>query len=358
MSFGLGNLTPYQLFVEMFETTTLPEMVTDVYDIAAVCRLTGLSAPNLRMWEKRYQAVVPGRSETGRRQYVRSDIKRLTLLKALSDHGHGIRSIVGLPIVELEKRLEECARGKASAEKNENSPPEEKGRACRLVVVGAHLSALLDHDRAFPPGAIVVREYVDLDAPNAAENVVEADLLLLEIPALFSEDLIRVRRLIGRFRALRAIIVYAYARRETIEDIGELGGLITAIRGPVSLAELRNACAADVTMANRSSAAVLENAPGPRCRDEEIPERQYSQRQLARISNTPATVECECPHHLAGILEALNNFEKYSALCEDRNEADAKIHAYLHRMTAHARATMEDALKVLVEFEDFEVGEF
>jgi hypothetical protein len=69
-------------------------------------------------------------------------------------------------------------------------------------------------------------------------------------------------------------------------------------------------------------------------------------------------VECECPHHLAGILEALNNFENYSALCENRNEPDAKIHAYLHRMTAHARATMEDALKVLVEFEDFEVGEF
>lgn len=341
----------------MLETTTLPEIVSDVFDIAAVCRLTGLSAPSLRMWEKRYQVVVPRRSETGRRQYSRSDIKRLTLLKALSDHGHGIRSIVGLPVVELEKRLEECARGQATAGKIESNPSDVKGRSCRLVVVGAHLKTLLERDGAFPPGAILIREYESLDAANAAGNVVEADLLLLEIPALFAEDLIRVRQLIGRFRALRAIIVYVYARRETIEDIGELGGQITAIRGPVLLAELRNACAADITMANRSPAAVLENAPGPRCHDDEIPERQFSQRQLARISNTPATVECECPHHLAGLLEALNNFEKYSAQCENRNEADAKIHAYLHRMTAHARATMEDALKVLVEFEDFDVGE-
>lgn len=341
----------------MLETTTLPEIVTDVFDIAAVCRLTGLSAPSLRMWEKRYQVVVPRRSETGRRQYSRSDIKRLTLLKALSDRGHGIRSIVGLPVVELEKRLEECVRGQATAGKIESNASDVKGRSCRLVVVGAHLKTLLERDGAFPPGAILIREYKSLDAANAAGNVVEADLLLLEIPALFAEDLVRVGQLIGRFRALRAIIVYAYARRETIEDVGELGGQITAIRGPVLLAELRNACAADITMANRSSAAVLENAPGPRCHDEEIPERQFSQRQLARISNTPATVECECPHHLAGLLEALNNFEKYSAQCENRNEADAKIHAYLHRMTAHARATMEDALKVLVEFEDFDVGE-
>jgi len=342
----------------MYETTaTLPDTSTDVYNIAAVCRLTGLSAPNLRMWEKRYQAVVPGRSETGRRQYLRSDIKRLTLLKALSDHGHGIRTIVGLPSSELEKRLEESARGPSSPKVADPAISKVPSRACRLMVVGANLNALLDSEEAFPPATIQVCEYDNLDAADAPGIVGEVDLLLLEIPALFAEDLMRVRRLINRFRALRAIIVYAYARRETIEDMEEAGGLITAIRGPVSLAELRNACAADIAMANRSSTSTLEKAPGPRSLNEGTPDRQFSQRQLARISNTPTTVECECPHHLAGLLEALNSFEEYSAQCENRNEADAKIHAYLHRMTAHARATIEDALRVLVEFEDFDVGE-
>lgn len=341
----------------MIETTaSIPKGSTGVYDITAVCRLTGLSAPNLRMWEKRYGAVVPGRSETGRRQYLRSDIKRLTLLKTLSDHGHGISTIVGLPSVELEKRLEECARGPSTAASEGPPPSRSKTRACRLVVVGAHLSALLGAEAAFPPGTLQVCEYETLEETEADGIPVEADLLLLEIGALFAEDLIRVRRLISRFRALRAIIVYAYARKETIEDMGELGGLITAIRGPVSLGELRNACAADIAMANRSSTSVLEKAH-VRSLDEGVPERRYSQRQLARISNTPTTVECECPHHLASLLEALNSFEKYSVQCENRNKADAKIHAYLHRMTAHARATMEDALSVLVEFEDFEVGE-
>lgn len=342
----------------MLETTlALQKDTADVYDIAAVCRLTGLSAPNIRMWEKRHQAVTPGRSGTGRRQYLRGDIKRLTLLKALTDHGHGIRTIVGLPLVALEQRLEESARGHSPTIPEEPASSDLGAQPCRMVVVGAYLSALLETDGAFPPGSALVLEYESLESAEVVETPAEADLILLEIPALFAEDLIRVRRLINRFRALRAIVVYAYARKETIEDMAEVGGLITVIRGPVSLVELRSACAADITMANRSSTSTLEDAPGPRCLDEEIPERKFSQRQLARISNTPSTVECECPHHLAGLLEALNSFEEYSAQCENRNEADAKIHAYLHRMAAHARATMEDALRVLVEFEDFEVGE-
>ena len=73
----------------------------DPYDISAVCRLTGLTAPALRMWEKRFNVVVPTRSNSGRRQYTKRDIQRLTLLKALAEYGHNIGSIFNLPLVEL-----------------------------------------------------------------------------------------------------------------------------------------------------------------------------------------------------------------------------------------------------------------
>jgi DNA-binding transcriptional MerR regulator len=340
----------------MPEAVSTQENSDPVYDIAAVCRLTGLSASNLRMWEKRHQAVSPGRTETGRRQYARRDIQRLTLLKALSDKGHSIRTLVDLPLVELESRLEESAVGRPSVPKDQGAPSDDSARTCRMVVIGGHLNGLLDSDDACPPGAQVVCEFDSLAAAEIAETEKVADLLIIEVPALFAEDLNRVRRLLNRFHALRAIIVYAYAQQQTIEAMTDDGGLITGIRAPISLGELRDACAADIALANRSSTAQLNAAPGPREFGEEIPQRRFSQRQLARISKTPSAVDCECPHHLSALLEALNGFEAYSSHCESRNAADAKIHAYLHRMTAHARATMEDALKVLVEFEGIDVG--
>jgi len=328
-----------------------------VYDIAAVCRLTGLTAPGLRMWEKRHQAVNPGRTETGRRQYSRRDIQRLTLLKALSNQGNSIRTIVGLPMAELEKRLSESSKSRDGEDFKEGGKGSDQVRACRMIVIGSQLTALLASENALPSGVATKCEYEDLEDAEEDRIDGEADLLLVEIPALFSEDLNRVRRLLNRFQALRAIIVYAYAQKQTVENLEEDGGLITAIRGPLSLKELRTACATDIALANRSATSLIEDAPGPREVTEGIPERQFSKHQLARISRISSVVECECPNHLAALLEAMNGFEVYSAQCENRNAADAKIHAYLHRMTAHARATVEDALKVLVEFEDIEVGD-
>lgn len=329
----------------------------DVFDIAAVCRLTGLTAANLRMWEKRHQAVNPGRTETGRRQYTRRDLQRLSLLKALSDEGHSIRTIVGLPLAELEKRLQESVKARSVPDLEKNSGFEDRARSCRIVVIGVHLSALLESEDALPAGAATICEYADLTEAENAEVSDRADLLLVEVPALFAEDLIRTQRLVIRFQALRAIVVYAYAQALTVDEIAAKGGAITAIRAPITLSELRDACATEITLANRSAISLIDGAPGPRDFGEEIPKRHFSQRQLARVSQVSSTVECECPHHLSALLEALNGFEDYSAQCESRNAADAKVHAYLHKMTSHARATVEEALKVLIEFEDIDVGD-
>ncbi|MGY8686441.1 MAG: MerR family transcriptional regulator, partial [Verrucomicrobiales bacterium] len=60
------------------------------FEISAVSRLTGVSTPNIRVWEKRHNVVEPKRSKTKRRLYTPDDIQRLTLLKALVDRGHAI----------------------------------------------------------------------------------------------------------------------------------------------------------------------------------------------------------------------------------------------------------------------------
>ena len=57
------------------------QMRNDEYKIGAVSKITGIGTETLRAWERRYQAVVPGRSESGDRVYSSDDLNKLFLLK-------------------------------------------------------------------------------------------------------------------------------------------------------------------------------------------------------------------------------------------------------------------------------------
>ena len=76
------------------------------YRIGLVSRLTGVSAHQLRIWERRYQTVTPVRSDGGDRLYSDSDVQRLRVLKQLSDRGHSIGQIARLAEAELAQLLE------------------------------------------------------------------------------------------------------------------------------------------------------------------------------------------------------------------------------------------------------------
>jgi DNA-binding transcriptional MerR regulator len=67
------------------------------YPIQVVVRETGLSAHVLRVWEKRYGAVVPQRTATQRRVYTEAHVLRLKLLRQATLLGHPIGSIANLP---------------------------------------------------------------------------------------------------------------------------------------------------------------------------------------------------------------------------------------------------------------------
>jgi DNA-binding transcriptional MerR regulator/methylmalonyl-CoA mutase cobalamin-binding subunit len=71
------------------------------YRVGMVSKMTGLSTHTLRMWEKRYAAVVPHRTEAGGRLYTDADVDRLRLLHRLARQGHAIGGIAKLPDREL-----------------------------------------------------------------------------------------------------------------------------------------------------------------------------------------------------------------------------------------------------------------
>lgn len=77
--------------------------LTPGHPIKVVVRRTGLSAHVIRVWEKRYQAVVPARTETNRRLYSDEDIIRLQWLQQAVQAGQSIGRIARLPTAELVK---------------------------------------------------------------------------------------------------------------------------------------------------------------------------------------------------------------------------------------------------------------
>jgi DNA-binding transcriptional MerR regulator len=75
------------------------------YNIQIASNLSGVGTHTLRAWEKRYQAIVPERSDSGRRLYSDEDIEKLQLLSELCTLGNSIGAIANKPKTELKNIL-------------------------------------------------------------------------------------------------------------------------------------------------------------------------------------------------------------------------------------------------------------
>jgi DNA-binding transcriptional MerR regulator len=73
------------------------------YPIRTAARLSGLTTDTLRVWERRYRAVQPVRSNGGARYYTESELQRLSLLRRAVDSGHSIRQVAALGDGELRR---------------------------------------------------------------------------------------------------------------------------------------------------------------------------------------------------------------------------------------------------------------
>jgi MerR family transcriptional regulator, light-induced transcriptional regulator len=71
------------------------------HPIGVAAERTGLSPHVLRVWERRYRAIEPTRTDGGRRLYSDSDIERLRLMALATAAGRGISQVARLPTKEL-----------------------------------------------------------------------------------------------------------------------------------------------------------------------------------------------------------------------------------------------------------------
>jgi MerR family transcriptional regulator, light-induced transcriptional regulator len=77
-------------------TRTMPK-----HPIGVVASRTGLTPDVLRVWERRYHAVEPQRTEKGQRLYSDEDVERLQLLQRATSQGRSIGQLVKLAASEL-----------------------------------------------------------------------------------------------------------------------------------------------------------------------------------------------------------------------------------------------------------------
>lgn len=75
------------------------------YTIQMASKISGVGVHTIRAWEKRYNAVVPNRNESGHRSYSRLDVERLIFLGELCQLGYSISKIAGFDIFDLKKTL-------------------------------------------------------------------------------------------------------------------------------------------------------------------------------------------------------------------------------------------------------------
>jgi DNA-binding transcriptional MerR regulator len=316
----------------------MPEPQTSIgddepkYRIGAACRLTGLSQHVLRVWEKRYGVVEPERSESQRRLYRESDIRRLSLLKALVDRGQAIGSIADLDTAELEQRLQQ------STSTMQLQQPAAKPV---LALFGEALAATREACEASEIFELI-GHYKEASDPGIGGQTSRLDVAVVEWPSLHPESAVEATRLANRLNARLLILVYDYASSAALRRLH--ADRITALRSPLDIAALEAVVAwrFGFTPARDES---LEDTGGI------APSRQFNDRELAHLAAQSPAIACECPMHLAQLITSLVRFEIYSAECESRNADDAALHSYLHNTTSRARSMMERALARVVELE-------
>lgn len=89
------------------------------FSISQLAQFSGIKAHTIRMWEQRYNALSPQRSEGNTRYYDNTQLIRLLNIVSLMDEGYKVSQLCRLSDLELAQRLKEI--------QNQNDPknPEE-----------------------------------------------------------------------------------------------------------------------------------------------------------------------------------------------------------------------------------------
>ncbi len=309
--------------------------------IGVVQRITGINANTLRMWERRYELGPSQRGSGGQREYTKTDIDHLSLIKKLIDKGMRIGDIAQLPTKTLTSLLLES--GDTSVHTNGLMT------LLQTQIVGINLSYYFkSHIKRYPALAI---ECANENAENWLDrigrdglNLECKDLLILEQHSLNKrhiDPLIKISQ-----QKLHVIVLYLYSNHSVLDVLQKEG--IILLSGNIE--SLRIDEAVNRVLDLSANLSVLDQA----CKafDVTLPKtqpRQFSEAMLIEAEASSDKLNCECPPHITDLIRRLNAFEQYSQTCGAENWKQAAVHACVYSYANQARYLMEKALRAVLE---------
>lgn len=301
------------------------------YRSGAVARMVRMPVATLRIWERRYNVSRPALTPSGQRLYSAAEVRRLGLLKQLTDLGHAIGNLASLDWTQLQAVANTHASTVAGARSAAARAPE---RPWRLAVVGTALARRLQRASVrLPLGRSMEVSGVYASVQQAAAALQHKPFDALLVHDARPDALVRPRSL----RDMPLAVLYRFAAEPVCERLAaDNVALLCEPQGDSALGQwLRSVC----IRANTSAGA----APLPG--DEAVRPRRWDDAQLTDFAGLSSTIACECPHHVAELLMQLSHFEAYSAECAGSSHADAQLHSFLRHVASTSRALFEDALE-------------
>jgi MerR family transcriptional regulator, light-induced transcriptional regulator len=303
------------------------------YRSGAVARMVRMPVATLRIWERRYNVSRPALTPSGQRLYSAAEVRRLGLLKQLTELGHAIGNLAPLDWTQLQAVANTHARTVAGQRGHAAKAPE---RPWRLAVVGAALAKRLQRASvrlALGRSMEVSGVYATVQQAAAAQRHSPFDALLVHDARPAAQ--IRPQNL----RDMPMAVLYRFAAEPVCEQLAANNvALLREPQGDTALGQwLRSVC----THANATTITPAAAMPS----DEAVRPRRWDDAQLTDFAGLSSTIACECPHHVAELLMQLSHFEAYSAECANSSHADAQLHGFLRGVASTSRALFEDALE-------------
>ncbi|MEY2782081.1 MAG: HTH-type transcriptional repressor YcgE [Pseudomonadota bacterium] len=314
------------------------------FRIGAVSKTTGIPVSTLRIWETRYGAFNPVKTEGKQRLFDEHDVSKAILLKQLSGEGHAISAIANLDLAQLRRmsNLQHSTPHKLA----KNDEP-----LC-LAIVGLGMANRIESKKftlGFRQVSIKVTDVLaDLETAKTAQLSKQSQVLLVKVSTLQPTVHATLQALIQKHKFAQTIVIYNFAPESVVQAM-KFSGLMVR-REPISdseLAELiQSVLFVDTARAQEfgTSGTVISS-------------RKYSDETLARVAGISTNVLCECPRHVAELIAQLASFEEYCQECLNRNADDAHLHAYLRSISGSARSLFENALEKIAQHEGIDLRE-
>ena len=190
----------------------------------AVARMLRMPVATLRVWERRYQLTQTELSPSGQRLYSAGDVRRLALVKQLTDLGHAIGSLAPLDMSQLQRVASTHSSAQAATQTGErlhvaHSPPV---RAWRLAVIGVALGTRLQRPallRRLGRPVVLLGPFDDAAQAAAALQGSDLDALLVQEPQLQEGWLASIEAAAPAFAGVPKAVLYGFAADPVCEAL-------------------------------------------------------------------------------------------------------------------------------------------